>query len=356
MSGEGPAALAEACATFRELASAEIDSELTPDEASAIHDHLPSCEPCRVARGRLQWVVGLVHALRGALVLVAFLVVAGPSAFAQDPPADPPADARETAPVPLVSLEEAALVRMRLEHKVRAEVVLRNTSPLAQRTRARLVAFPEGVEQAGPWTDLGALPPGRWAAVALDVVQCPEFEAWRVEVDAGGTLLRYEAESPTATPRLVRDANPGEQQTPEAREGAASPRVGVRGAWIEGPDGAHAFVMRVCVAGEPKEALVGATVSVVTRGEGRRLGTSRARLDVRDLRRAAGRLDWRVAPPGTLAWDEAEGEAVVAVLRTPTKDDLTLTFDVAVALKDGRRFSFDELGPPYRNDPVPGAK
>jgi predicted anti-sigma-YlaC factor YlaD len=51
------------CAWYRELASGELDGELTLDEDRALDRHLAGCAECRDARRRVRRTVRLVRAL-----------------------------------------------------------------------------------------------------------------------------------------------------------------------------------------------------------------------------------------------------------------------------------------------------
>lgn len=51
------------CAWFRELASGEIDGELTAEEDEALGRHLAACPSCREASQRVRRAVRLVRAV-----------------------------------------------------------------------------------------------------------------------------------------------------------------------------------------------------------------------------------------------------------------------------------------------------
>lgn len=62
---EAPAEVAS-CAWFRELASGELDGEVTPEEATLLREHLVGCGACRDAQRGVRRAVWLVRGVLGA--------------------------------------------------------------------------------------------------------------------------------------------------------------------------------------------------------------------------------------------------------------------------------------------------
>lgn len=375
---------------------------------------------------------------------------------------------------PRVSLERSALVRSRIVHEVRAELVLRNRAAAPRPVKVRLVAcLEDGSEKEGAWQDVGELPAGRWSSVQPGVTECPRFERWRVEVQEGGETYLYVADTPTATPRRVEaiqsgvrrlklpagqlagdrlelgdckfwalpdgalrlqgvvrngsrdrvseltlivrlegvsrtirhpiagDLVPGEQRRieleapkaaalsgytwsldckrepydkerhrapkqeappkakPQPKPAEATPTgralLGVRCGWLEADRllERKPFLVRLVPRGEtPPEELLRGKLRVVVTSEGKRLGVINRTLKKRDLGRSAGEIPWERVKPGTAAWDAERRELVIAILRAEYPEELELRLELRFKGKAGT-FEFQELGPPYRNDPVP---
>ncbi|MEZ6187596.1 MAG: hypothetical protein R3F62_21625 [Planctomycetota bacterium] len=259
---------------------------------------------------------------------------------------------------PPVVLEDCALARMRVEHASRAEAVFHNRTSAPRALRARFVATTDGGEErASPWEER-ALPPGRWLSAKLLATECPTFQAWRVELEVDGQAYRYTGDSPEAAPALQLPDGFSAPEEPGSPDGV---RVGVRCGWSEtsapGPNGEDQwmFLVRLELAGvEDLEGLKG-QVEVLARNAGKKIGRGKGRIERKILRRDARTIDWARVKPGDLAYDPDARCLVLALVRAEFPEELDMRLDVELELRKGAEgtWSFEGLGPPYRNDLAP---
>lgn len=240
-----------------------------------------------------------------------------------------------------VRMKDLDLARTRLEHTVHAGVTLRNESEVSQRGKLRLVVTVEGTPHEGPWLEIPPLPPGRWAVVRPKLPETPQFQGWRVELEVGEQKYAYTGSSPEAPAELVPPEDPAAELPPA--EPTPGRRAGVRGEWFEG-----GFRVRIK---PPDPADPEGKVTVRAWNEGKPLGQTKKPLEKALLKRDAAKVDWKAAPSGFAAWDAAQGEVVLQVLRAEYPEELALVIDVELGFgKDEWRF--EQLGPPWTNDPA----